>query len=73
MDKQQLKSILIAVKAGVGRDEKLMAAVQAGEARDKRILTAIEAGNERNASIRRNVHELGGRCGRRSRGNWSSA
>ena len=60
MDKQQLKSILIAVKAGVGRDEKLMAAVQAGEARDKRILAAIEAGNERNASIRRNVHELGG-------------
>ena len=34
--------------------------VQAGEARDKRILAAIEAGNERNASIRRNVHELGG-------------
>ena len=60
MDKQQLKSILIAVKAGVGRDEKLMAAVQAGAARDKRILAAIEAGNERNASIRRNVHELGG-------------
>ena len=60
MDKQQLKSILIAVKAGVGRDEKLMAAVQAGAARDKRILAAIEAGNDRNASIRRNVHELGG-------------
>ena len=60
VDKQQLKSILIAVKAGVGRDEKLMAAVQAGAARDKRILAAIEAGNERNASIRRNVHELGG-------------
>ena len=60
MDKQQLKSILIAVKAGVGRDEKLMAAVQAGAARDKRILAAIEAGNARNASIRRNVHELGG-------------
>ena len=60
MDKQQLKSILIAVKAGVGRDEKLMAAVQAGAARDKRILAAIAAGNDRNASIRRNVHELGG-------------
>ena len=60
MDKQQLKSILVAVRAGVGRDEKLMAAVQAGAARDKRILAAIEAGNERNASIRRNVHELGG-------------
>uniref|UniRef100_A0A7S4EAV5 Protein kinase domain-containing protein n=1 Tax=Pelagomonas calceolata TaxID=35677 RepID=A0A7S4EAV5_9STRA len=60
VDKQQLKSILVAVKAGVGRDEKLMAAVQAGAARDKRILAAIEAGNERNASIRRNVHELGG-------------
>ena len=60
VDKQQLKSILTAVKAGVGRDEKLMAAVQAGAARDKRILAAIEAGNERNASIRRNVHELGG-------------
>ena len=53
MDKQQLKSILVAVRAGVGRDEKLMAAVQAGAARDKRILAAIEAGNERNASIRR--------------------
>ena len=37
-----------------------MAAVQEGAARDKRILAAIEAGNERNASIRRNVHELGG-------------
>ena len=60
VDKQQLKSILIAVKAGVGRDEKLMAAVQAGAARDKRILAAIAAGNDRNASIRRNVHELGG-------------
>merc|ERR1719183_1789276 len=46
VDKQQLKSILVAVRAGVGRDEKLMA--------------AVEAGNDRNASIRRNVHELGG-------------
>ena len=33
MDKQQLKSILVAVRAGVGRDEKLIAAVQAGAAR----------------------------------------
>ena len=37
-----------------------MAAVQAVAACDKGIVAAIEAGNERNASIRRNVHELGG-------------